>query len=100
MRITTQQVSHVQAGYIMTVDVLGVDAPEYYVSGDRQGYAGQMAELTSRPDVLQVHSARLEPAYLHGKSVPTPIIAEDFGTMAGFLWSGDEFALDGRGEDE
>lgn len=100
MRITPEQLVRVVAGYIMTVDVLGADDPEMYVAGDRQGYAGLMAEITSRPDVLQVHSQRIAPAHLFGKSVPTPIIAEDFGTMAGFLWSGDEFALDGRGEDE
>lgn len=100
MRVTAERLAKVHAGYVLKADVLGVDDQELYVSGNRQGYGALLCELTSRRDVLQVHSYRLAPAGLFGKSTPTPIIAENFGTMAGYLFSGDEFALDGRGEDE
>lgn len=100
MRITSQALQRIHAGYVLSADVLGADKPELYVSGDRQGYAGLLTELTSRPDVLQVSSYRLAPPSDYSKGTPTPIVAEDFGTMAGFLFSGDEFALDGRGEED
>lgn len=98
--ITADALAKVQAGYVLIADVLGAEAPELYVADNRQGYGGMLCELVSRPEVLQVHSHRLAPAKLFGKATPTPIKAEDFGTMAGYLWSGDEFALDGRGEED
>jgi hypothetical protein len=103
MRITSEQLAKVQAGYVLAADVIGAEHPELYVVGNRPGYVATLIDLTGRPDVLQVHSYRLAPAADYAKPTPTPLIVEDFGTMAGYLWSGDEFALDGldgRGDDE
>jgi hypothetical protein len=99
MRYTRHQVDRVVAGYILEVDVIGVDEREFYVAGDRQNYAALLCAHTGRPDVLQVFSRRVAPASTVGKATPTPVIAEDFGCMAGYWWSGDEFALDGKGEE-
>ena len=90
MRVMKGFLDTVQSAYVLVADFLGSDEAHYYVALNRQAYAALLTDLTSRPDVLQVHSCRVLERH----------VVEDFGTMAGFLFSGDEFALDGRSDED
>lgn len=56
MRVEHSALWRVRAGYVLEVDSLDEDYPVFYVATNRAHYTALLRELTSRSDVVNIHT--------------------------------------------